>query len=133
MGNLTFKGFVPRDDPMFLTGPELFSRADYLPSSTSTAKSTIAEASAKSDSAASTDHPMQPAANPYEKAMMELVTAALAKDPKAYLGFITRVSGAKLSIAAFRDRPALQDRKYLNHNATVPAQKQRIIPLGMPN
>jgi hypothetical protein len=43
MGKLTLKGFVPKDDPMFSGGFEIFSRPESKPSSTNTAKSTTGE------------------------------------------------------------------------------------------
>lgn len=36
MGKATYKGLVPKDDPMFSTGPELFSRSASNASSTNT-------------------------------------------------------------------------------------------------
>jgi hypothetical protein len=40
MGKITRLGLVPQDDPMFLTGPELFSRPGSKPSSTTSASGT---------------------------------------------------------------------------------------------
>ena len=64
MGKLTLAGFVPRDDPMFSTGPEIFSRPEYKPSSTSTAKSTTGATPAKSTSAELTMEELPPTKNP---------------------------------------------------------------------
>jgi hypothetical protein len=33
MGKITLDGFVPKDDPMFWTGPQMFSRPEYSRSS----------------------------------------------------------------------------------------------------
>ena len=40
MSKLTFKGFVPEDDPMFSSGPEIFSRPESKPPPTSKATTT---------------------------------------------------------------------------------------------
>lgn len=50
MGKLTYKGFVPKDDPMFSTGPKLFSRRESTPSSPTSASATDGEMPAKSGS-----------------------------------------------------------------------------------
>jgi hypothetical protein len=51
MGKATYKGLVPKDDPMFSTGPELFSRPESSKSSTSTQTNTAGAMQANSDSA----------------------------------------------------------------------------------
>lgn len=51
MGKLTYKGFVPKDDPMFSTGPEAFSRLASTPSSETSPSATTGATRAKSDSA----------------------------------------------------------------------------------
>jgi hypothetical protein len=43
MGKSTYAGFVPKDDPMFSGGFEIFSHPESKPSSTNTAKSTTGE------------------------------------------------------------------------------------------
>lgn len=43
MGKATYKGLVPLGDPMFSTGPELFSRPESNPSSKTTAANTAGE------------------------------------------------------------------------------------------
>ena len=60
MGKITYKGLVPKDDPMFSNGPELFSRPAYKPSSKSTAKNTAGATPNASASAAATQ-PVDPA------------------------------------------------------------------------
>lgn len=82
MGKGTFKGFVPKDDPMFSTGPELFSRPEYKPSSTSSAKSTTGATPAKPSSAEQTEpeNPMQPAIDAYEEAGIKMFTDMPKKD-----------------------------------------------------
>lgn len=32
MGKIKLNGFVPKDDPMFRSGPQMFSRPDYIES-----------------------------------------------------------------------------------------------------
>ncbi len=51
MGKLTYKGLVPRNDPMFSTGPEAFSRLGSSESSISSPKSTSGETPSESSSA----------------------------------------------------------------------------------
>ena len=51
MGKATFKGFVPPDDPMFSTGPEIFSRHESSASSPSSATSTDGATQDQSSSA----------------------------------------------------------------------------------
>jgi hypothetical protein len=43
MGKATYKGLVPKDDPMFSSGPELWSHPGYDKYSTSTPTSTDGE------------------------------------------------------------------------------------------
>jgi hypothetical protein len=43
MGKATYKGLVPKDDPMFSTGPEIFSRQGSSLSSTTSAEKTTAK------------------------------------------------------------------------------------------
>ena len=43
MGNLTLRGFVRKDHPMFSGGPEIFSRPESRQSSTSTPEGTTGE------------------------------------------------------------------------------------------
>jgi hypothetical protein len=52
MGKATYKGLVPRDDPMFSTGPEVFSRLGSSESSKTSPKGTSGEAPVESSSAA---------------------------------------------------------------------------------
>jgi hypothetical protein len=66
MGKLTYKGLVPRDDPMFSTGPEVFSRLGSSESSKTSPKSTSGETPAESSSATEAD-PMQPAVDAIEE------------------------------------------------------------------
>lgn len=66
MGKLTYKGLVPRDDPMFWTGPEVFSRLGSSESSSSSQKSTGGATSVESSSATEPD-PMQPAVDAIEE------------------------------------------------------------------
>ena len=84
MGNLTFRGFVPKDDPMFSGGPEIFSRPESRQSPTTSAPGTTgvtpASKSSASDADSSTPHPMQPAANAYEAGAMDINVDKLAKD-----------------------------------------------------
>lgn len=51
MGKATYKGLVPKDDPMFSTGPELFSRPESNESSTNTPADTTGATPANSNSA----------------------------------------------------------------------------------
>jgi hypothetical protein len=51
MGKATYKGLVPRDDPMFSTGPEVFSLLGSSESSSSSQKSTSGETPVESSSA----------------------------------------------------------------------------------
>lgn len=51
MGKITFKGLVPKDDPMFSTGPQLFSRPGSSESSTTSASATAGTMPAASTSA----------------------------------------------------------------------------------
>jgi hypothetical protein len=51
MGKITLEGPVPKDDPMFLTGPELISRPGSNESSTTSAIGMTAATQANSDSA----------------------------------------------------------------------------------
>ena len=51
MGKATYKGLVPKDDPMFLTGPELYSRLGSNESSTNTPSDTAGAPPANSGSA----------------------------------------------------------------------------------
>jgi hypothetical protein len=51
MGKFTDKGLVPPDDPMFSTGPELFSRRGSSASSTTSASATDGATQAPSTSA----------------------------------------------------------------------------------
>jgi hypothetical protein len=51
MGKATYKGLVPRDDPMFSTGPEVFSRLGSSESLKSSQKSTSGETTVESSSA----------------------------------------------------------------------------------
>jgi hypothetical protein len=51
MGKLTYKGLVPRDDPMFSTGPEIFSRLESSASSTTSANATTGATPSVSNSA----------------------------------------------------------------------------------
>ena len=43
MGKLTYKGLVPPDDPMFSSGPEMFSRSETKPSSPTSESAVTAE------------------------------------------------------------------------------------------
>ena len=72
MGKLTSAGFVPKDDPMFSTGPELFSRPEYKKSSTNTAKNTTGATLAKSSSVGGEADKMRPAVDAAEATLMEL-------------------------------------------------------------
>ena len=51
MGKGTYLGLVPKDDPMFSSGPELFSPLDFSPSSRSSALATDGATQDKSASA----------------------------------------------------------------------------------
>lgn len=51
MGKLTYKGLVPKDDPMFSTGPELFSRPESNESSMNTPSNTAGAMQERSSSA----------------------------------------------------------------------------------
>ena len=53
MGKTTWRGPVPKDDPMFSGGPEIFSRPVSKPSSSGTAKSMDGETQDPSNSATS--------------------------------------------------------------------------------
>lgn len=53
MGKATYKGFVPPDDPMFSTGPELISRRASTPSFETSPSATTGATRAMSDSAPS--------------------------------------------------------------------------------
>ena len=66
MGKLTYKGLVPRDDPMFSTGPEVFSRRGSSESSSSSPMSTSGETPVESSSATELDL-MQPAVDAIEE------------------------------------------------------------------
>jgi hypothetical protein len=57
MEKATYKGLVPQDDPMFSTGPELFSRPESNESSTSspTATSGVTQESSASATALETE------------------------------------------------------------------------------
>ncbi len=66
MGKATYKGLVPRDDPMFSTGPEVFSRLGSSESSRTSPKSTSGETPVESSSAIEPD-PMQPAVDAIEE------------------------------------------------------------------
>ena len=49
MGKATYKGLVPQDDPMFSTGPELFSRPESNESLTNTPTDTAGATPANSN------------------------------------------------------------------------------------
>lgn len=51
MGKATYKGLVPPDDPMFLTGPELYSRPESTESSQTSASDMAGASPANSSSA----------------------------------------------------------------------------------
>ncbi len=51
MGKATYKGLVPQDDPMFSTGPEIFSRPESNESSTTSQKVTTGATHDQSSSA----------------------------------------------------------------------------------
>lgn len=51
MGKATYKGLVPKDDPIFLTGPEFISRPRSSESSTTSASGTTGATQANSGSA----------------------------------------------------------------------------------
>jgi hypothetical protein len=50
MGKLTYKGLVPPDDPMFSSGPEMFSRPESRPSSMTSVRDTTGATPAQSSS-----------------------------------------------------------------------------------
>lgn len=54
MGKLTYKGLVPKDDPMFLTGPELITRPESSASSTTLANDMAGATSVNSNLAKDT-------------------------------------------------------------------------------
>ncbi len=51
MGKITLRGPVPKDDPMFSTGPEIISRHESSESSTNSASDTTGVTQEKSNSA----------------------------------------------------------------------------------
>lgn len=78
MGKATDLGLVPPDDPMFSSGPEVFSRLGSNGSSTNSASDTTG---APPTSSEAQPDPMQPVAEACEKVLMELIAVTHKNTP----------------------------------------------------